>query len=116
MKKSIIRFAALAALTAAALCAQDPRGHGAGGPRGGGAGPGGVNSTTTPAQVTTIVAHQVTFLTTLLTLTTSQASQATALFTNELNSSITLDAQIVTAQTALGAAVKANDTAAITTQ
>jgi len=83
---------------------------------GGGAGVGGVNSTTTAAEVTTIVTHEVTFLTKLLTLTATQATTATTIFTNELTSIITLDAQIATAQTALAMAVKANDTTGITTQ
>jgi hypothetical protein len=62
------------------------------------------------------VTREVTVLTSLLTLTTAQATQATTIFTNELNSIITLDATIVTAQTALATAVKANDITGINSQ
>ena len=58
----------------------------------------------------------MTVLTSLLTLTTTQAAQATTIFTNELNSIIALDITIAAARTPLGNAVKANDTAAINTQ
>ncbi len=64
----------------------------------------------------TIVAHEVTFLTTFLTLTTGQATQATTIFTTALTSVNTLETQITTAQTALAAAVKTNTTATINTQ
>ena len=60
--------------------------------------------------------HEVSFLTTLLTLTTSQAAQATTLFTTALTSIDTLQTQITTAQTALATAVKTNTTATITAQ
>jgi Spy/CpxP family protein refolding chaperone len=110
MKKSITRFAAVAALTAAAVCAQGPRDdHGFGGGGGG-------NPSTNPPDVATIVARQVSFLTTFLTLTTGQATQATTIFTTALNAITPIDTQITTAQTALSTAVKANDTATITTQ
>ena len=108
MKKSITRLASIAALTTVALLAQ-------GGPRD--AKPG--DGTTTPANppdVATIVAHQVSFLTTLLTLTTGQATEATTIFTNEQNSITPIQTQITTAQTALSAAIKTNTTATINTQ
>ena len=107
MMKSMTKIAAIAALTAAAVCAQEPRGHGSGG--GGG-------TSTNPPDVATIVARQVSFLTTLLTLSTGQATQATTIFTTALNSITPIETKIDTAQTALSTAIKANDTAGITTQ
>src|SRR3954452_2354817 len=106
MKKPMTKIAAIAALTAVALCAQEPRGHG----RGGG------NDNANPPDVATVVARQVTFLTTLLTLSTGQATQATTIFTTALNAITPIETQITTAQTALSTAITANDTAAITTQ
>src|SRR5260370_14740770 len=107
MKKSITRIVSLATLTAVALLAQGPHSDA----RGGG-GTGNAN----PPTVATIVAHQVNFLTTFLTLTTGQATQATTIFTNALTSINTIETQIATAQTALSAAVKTNTTATINTQ
>ena len=107
MKKSITRIASVAALTTVALLAQGPRPEN--GDHGGGAG-------NNPPDVATIVARQVKFLTTLLTLTTAQATQATTIFTAALNSITPLETQITTAETALSTAIKANTTAAITTQ
>jgi hypothetical protein len=110
MKKSITRLASIAVLTTVALLAQGPRGeHGFGGG-------GGVNPSANPPDVATIVAHEVKFLTTFLTLSTGQATQATTIFTTALNSITPIDTQITTAQTALAAAVKADTTSAITTQ
>ncbi len=107
MKKSITRIVSVAALTAVALFAQGPGpdNHGGGG-----------NSSANPPTVATIVAHEVTFLTTFLTLTTSQATQATTIFTTALTSIDTIQTQITTAQTALAAAVKTDTTATINTQ
>jgi hypothetical protein len=108
MKRSIITAAAVAVLSAGAILAQHeshPSGFG-----------GGVSSTTTTTDVATIVTREVNFLTSLLTLTTGQQTQATTIFTNALNSIITQQTAITTAQTALATAVKANDTAGITTQ
>ena len=107
MKKSITRIVSVAALAAVGLLAQGP------GPEdhdGGGTG------TANPPTVATIVAREVSFLTTFLTLTTGQATQATTIFTTALTSINTLQTQITTAQTALAAAVKTNTTATINTQ
>jgi Spy/CpxP family protein refolding chaperone len=106
MKKSITRLVSVAALTTVALLAQGAH------PENGGGGSGSAN----PPDVATIVAHQVSFLTTLLTLTTGQATQATTIFTTALNSITPIDTQITTAQTALSAAIKSNTAATITTQ
>jgi hypothetical protein len=108
MKKFLTRTAALAVLSAGAILAQGPMHNEFGG--------GGGTSTTNPPDVATIVAHEVSFLTTLLTLTTGQQTQATTIFTNALNSITPLQTSITTARTALSTAVKANDTAGITTQ
>jgi hypothetical protein len=105
MKKSITRLASIAALTTVAVFAQGPRQeHGGGG------------GSTNPSDVATIVAHEVSFLTTLLTLTTGQATQATTIFTNALNSVTPIETQITTAETTLSAAIKTNTTATITAQ
>jgi hypothetical protein len=112
MKNFITRTAAIAVLSAGALLAQGPmrvNGHGPGGDFGSG-------STTNTPDVATIVAREVSFLTSLLTLTTGQQTQATTIFTTALTSIQTLEATITTARTALATAVKANDTAGITTQ
>ena len=69
-----------------------------------------------PPDVATIVSRQVAFLTKLLTLTTGQQTQATTIFTNELNAITPIQTTIGTAQTALAAAIKANDTKTIATQ
>jgi hypothetical protein len=111
MNQSIIRIAAIALLSAAAIPAQGPI-HDLGGGFGTASGTG----TTNPPDVATLVAREVAFLTNLLTLTTSQQSQATTIFTSELNSITPLKTTISTAQTALTTAIKANDTAGITTQ
>jgi Spy/CpxP family protein refolding chaperone len=107
MKKSITRIVSVAALAAVALLAQGPgpEDHGPGG-----------TGTANPPTVATIVAREVSFLTTFLTLTTGQATQATTIFTTALTSINTLQTQIATAQTALAAAVKTNTTATINTQ
>jgi Spy/CpxP family protein refolding chaperone len=107
MKKSITRIVSIAALTAVALLAQGPRpdNHDDGG-----------RGSANPPTVATIVAHEVTFLTTFLTLTTSQATQSTTIFTTALTSIDTIQTQITTAKTALAAAVKTNTTATINTQ
>src|SRR5947207_111598 len=106
MKKLMTKTAAIAVLSAGAILAQGPMHHEMGG--GGGS--------ANPPDVATIVAHQVSFLTTLLTLTTGQQTQATTIFTNALNSITPLETGITAARTALSTAIKANDTAAITTQ
>ena len=109
MKKSIMRIVSVGALTAVAMLAQGPRPEG-GFHNGGGTG------TSTPPDPATVVARQVSFLTTLLTLSTGQATQATTIFTTALTTVTALQTQIDTAETALATAIKANATATITTQ
>jgi hypothetical protein len=113
MKKFITRTAAIAVLSAGAILAQGPMGsfNDRGGP-----GLGSGSTTSNPPDVATIVAHEVSFLTSLLTLTTGQQTQATTIFTTALNSITPIQTIITTAQTALATAVKNNDTAGITTQ
>jgi len=108
MKKSILRLASVAALTTVAMLAQPQLMHAGGGPGGTGTAP-----TTDPA---TIVARQVSFLTTFLTLSTGQATQASTIFTTALTAVQALQTQVETAETALATAIKANATATITTQ
>ena len=107
MKKSITRLASIATLTTVSLLAQGPYPENAN--RGNGAG------SSNPPDVATVVARQVKFLTTLLTLTTAQATQATTIFTAALNAITPIQTQITTAETALSTAIKANTTAAVTT-
>jgi Spy/CpxP family protein refolding chaperone len=110
MKDFITKAAAIAVLSAGAILAQGPlhpNNHG---------NDNGAGSTSNPPDVATVVAHEVSFLTSLLTLTTGQQTQATTIFTSALTSINTLQTTITTAQTALATAVKANDTAGITTQ
>ena len=111
MKNSILTAAAIAALSVASVVAQ-PRGENGfhNGPGGGGAG---TTQTNDPA---TLAARQVSFLTTLLTLTTGQQTQATTIFTAAITANQALDTQETTARTALVTAIKANNTAGITTQ
>ena len=105
MKNVMMKMASVAALSAVAMLAQGPRpdNHGGGNP-------------STPADSATMVARQVTFLTTFLTLSTGQATQATTIFTTALTAVTALETQIDTAETALTTAIKANNTTAITTQ
>jgi hypothetical protein len=115
MKKFITGTAAIVVLSAGAMLGQGPmqmHPNGFGGDSGAGFG----STTTNPPDVATIVAHEVSFLTSLLTLTTGQQTQATTFFTNALNSIAPLQTAITTAQTALATAVKANDTNGITAQ
>lgn len=109
MKDFITKAAAIAVLSAGAILAQGPI-H----PNGFGGGDHSGNNN--PPTVATVVAREVSFLTSLLTLTTGQQTQATTIFTTALTSIDTLQTTITTAQTALATAVKANDTAGITTQ
>ncbi len=112
MQKSITRIVSIAALTTVALLAQGLRQEN-------GMGSGGNTPPANPPDVATMVAHQVSFLTTMLTLTTGQATQATTIFTTALNSITPLETQIATARTALDAAVKttvSTAAATITTQ
>lgn len=66
----------------------------------------------TPARMT---AHQVARLTTLLSLTAEQQTQATAIFTTEQTAMSSLFPSMQSAHKALQAAVRTQDTAAITT-
>ena len=59
------------------------------------------------------MANQVSRLTSLLTLTTSQQAQATTIFTNALNAITPLQTTINTDYTPLATAVKSNATATI---
>lgn len=102
MTRHITRLLAVATLSAAAILAQGPRqehdlGHGS----------------TAPPDTATVVQRQVSFLTTLLTLTTGQVTQATTIFTTAINAITPLQTSITTARTSLAAAVKSNATATI---
>jgi Spy/CpxP family protein refolding chaperone len=61
------------------------------------------------------VANMVARLTTLLTLTSAQQTQATTIFTNEQTAITPVLAQVKSARTSLTAAVHANETATIDT-
>ena len=67
----------------------------------------------TAPDATTMVAHQVDRLTSLLTLTAAQQTQATTLFTNAAAANAALRTNMQTARTSLKTAVQANDTASI---
>ena len=88
----------LAAMFTAALFAQRPFG---------------TLTSATPPDPATIVANQVARLTSLLTLTTAQQTQATTIFTNALTAVTPLQTTINTDRTSLQTAVKNNDTASI---
>ena len=59
------------------------------------------------------IARRVTFLTSLLTLTTAQASQATTIFTNSAAAITPIQTNLSAARTSLRTAVQANNTAQI---
>src|SRR5579862_6079465 len=59
------------------------------------------------------VQHRVTFLTTLLTLTSAQQQQATTIFTNAASSAAAVHSSMKTAHQALKTAVNGNDAATI---
>ena len=67
----------------------------------------------TPPDPATQIANQVARLTTLLDLTTAQATQATSIFTAAQTASSTLQTTLSTDQTNLQTAVKSNNTAII---
>ena len=69
--------------------------------------------THTPPDSATMVARQVERLTTLLTLTAAQQTQASTIFTNAASAETNLRTNLHTAQTALHTAVQKNDTASI---
>ncbi len=76
-------------------------------------------TTTTPPSPPSqadMIAKRVARLTTLLSLTTAQASQATTIFTTEATAETPIRTSMRTAQTALNTAVKANNLGAITTE
>jgi Spy/CpxP family protein refolding chaperone len=75
--------------------------------------PFGVMTASAPPDPATIVANQVTRLTALLTLTTSQAAQATTVFTNAQTAITPLQTTLSGYWTSLQAAVKSNATATI---
>jgi Spy/CpxP family protein refolding chaperone len=62
------------------------------------------------------VANRVARLTTLLTLTTAQQTQATTIFTTEETALTPIRTSLDTARTALNAAILKNDSAAIVTE
>jgi Spy/CpxP family protein refolding chaperone len=98
MTKRILATFAFATLSATYLCAQTS---------------GTTATQPTPAQ---IVANRVARLTTLLTLTTTQQTQATTIFTNEQTALSGIPTSMQTARTALQTAVEKNDITGITTQ
>jgi Spy/CpxP family protein refolding chaperone len=63
----------------------------------------------------TMIANEVTRLTTLLDLTTSQASQATTIFTNAQTTISALQTTLSGYQTSMTTAIEANDTTTIDT-
>lgn len=75
--------------------------------------PFGVMTSATPPDPATVVANQVSRLTSLLTLTTAQAAQATTIFTSALTAITPLQTTLSGYRTSLQAAVKSNATATI---
>ena len=104
MRICFTRIASIVALCAVALSAQGLRPES------------GSGTTTTPLDPATVAAREVSFLTTLLTLSTAQAAQATTIFTTEFTSEAAIETQITTARTPLATAIKANATATIAAQ
>ncbi len=95
--KTILKSTALAALLSGAIMAQ----------------PFGDLTAHTPPDPATMVANKVARLTSLLTLTTAQASQATTIFTNAQTAITPLQTSLSGYRTSLQAAVKTNSTAII---
>ncbi len=91
--KTPLRLITLTTLLAATMLAQRF------GPRDGGG---------TPPDPATMAQHQVERLTTLLSLTTAQASQATTIFTNAATAAAALQTTLVADRTSLQAAIKSN--------
>ena len=75
--------------------------------------PFGVMTSATPPDPATIVANKVERLTKLLTLSATQASQATTIFTNALSLVTPIETSLRTDRQSLQTAVKANDVATI---
>jgi Spy/CpxP family protein refolding chaperone len=76
----------------------------------------GQTSSTTAPTTAQIVANLVQRLTALLTLTTTQQTQATTIFTTEQTALSPLNTSMQTARTALQTAIKTNDLTGIITQ
>jgi len=91
--KTLLRLITLTTLLAATMLAQRF------GSRAGGA---------TPPDPATMAQHQVERLTTLLNLTTTQASQATTIFTNAATAAAALQTTLGTDRSSLQAAIKSN--------
>ena len=97
--RTILRSTALAALLSGAIMAQ----------------PFGDLTAHTPPDPATMVANKVARLTSLLTLTPAQATQAATIFTNAQTAITPLQTNLSTYRTTLQAAVKSNSTAIIDT-
>lgn len=67
----------------------------------------------TPPSPAKMAQHRVSYLTTVLSLTPEQQTQATTIFTGEANSFSSLHSQMRTARKNLETAIQKNDTAAI---
>src|SRR5258708_13125553 len=91
--KSLLRLITLTTLLAATMLAQRFGSRAGGG---------------TPPDPATMAQHQVERLTTLLSLTTAQASQATTIFTNAATTAAALQTTLGTDRTSLQAAIKSN--------
>jgi len=91
--KTIWKVTAAGALMAATMMAQRPLTNGG-----------------TPPDPATAAQNQVTRLTTLLSLTTAQASQATAIFTTAATAAAALQTTLSTDRDSLQTAVKSNST------
>jgi Spy/CpxP family protein refolding chaperone len=74
------------------------------------------SGTIAPPSAAQIAAHQVAHLTKLLTLTSSQQTQATTIFTTAETALLPLRASLKTAKTTLTTAIEGNDSATIATQ
>jgi Spy/CpxP family protein refolding chaperone len=98
MKKRIFTAVAFTTLTASVLFGQF------------------FGTSTTPPSAAQMVGNLVARLTTLLTLTTAQQTQATTIFTNEQAAVSALNTSMQSAQTALQTAIKSNDQNGIVTQ
>ena len=96
--KTLSRMTAIAAMLAATVLAQRPFG---------------VMTGSTPPDPATIVANRVARLTKLLTLNSSQATQATTIFTNSLSLVTPIETSLRAGRQSLQTAVKANDEATI---
>jgi Spy/CpxP family protein refolding chaperone len=98
MTKSLSNFVIAAAFTAALAFSQTTTS--------------GTRTPPTPAQT---AQHQVQRLTTLLSLTSEQQTEAITIFINSATANTTVHTNMKTAQTALKTAIESNDTATINT-